>query len=271
MIQEAFRVVKPCSPLEMYVRYHWILHSDTTSSQLTFPIGCMQLVFHKGTPLYVSTSGSLQSHAIVCGQIDYPAYMKSLRNLKMIVTVFEPYAAGCFLKLPCYLLYNREVAAEDLEDRSLNELSKRIIETENEDTCINLIEAWLLQQISNSHRDLNTNRVRGAVREMNRNPFVSLPQLAETTNLSQKQFSRIFSDILGMNPKEFYRIVRFQRALSMMQNKAETLDRFADIAYACGFSDQSHMIKEFKAFTGLTPLLLVKGSSPYSDYFSQPV
>ncbi|WP_020614667.1 DUF6597 domain-containing transcriptional factor [Sediminispirochaeta bajacaliforniensis] len=119
MIQEAFRVVKPCSPLEMYVRYHWILHSDTTSSQLTFPIGCMQLVFHKGTPLYVSTSGSLQSHAIVCGQIDYPAYMKSLRNLKMIVTVFEPYAAGCFLKLPCYLLYNREVAAEDLEDRMI--------------------------------------------------------------------------------------------------------------------------------------------------------
>jgi len=271
MIQEAFRYIKPCSMLEKYIRYHWILHSDANISQLTFPIGCMQLVFHKGTPLHVSTSGSLQSYATVSGQTNYPSYLKSSGNLKMIVTVFEPYAAGCILKLPCDLLYNCEVAVENLGDRSLNRLSKRIIVTENDDNCIKLIELWLLQRSSNSLGDLNTNRVRSAVREMNRNPFVSLPKLAEATNLSRKQFNRIFSDMLGMNPKEFYRIVRFQRALRMMQNKTNTMDYFSDIVYACGFSDQSHMIREFKTFSGLTPLQLVKEGSLYSDYFSLPV
>ncbi len=271
MIQETFRFIKPCIVLENYIRYHWILHSDAKISQLTFPIGCMQLVFHKGTPLHVSTSGSLQNYATVSGQTNYPSYLKSSGNLKMIVTVFEPYAAGCILKLPCNLLYNCEVAAEDLGDRSLNGLSERIIETENDDTCIKLIELWLLQRISESHGDLNTNRVRSAVREMNQNPFVSLQQLSEVTNLSRKQFNRIFIDMLGMNPKEFYRIVRFQRALSMMQKKTNTVDHFSDIAYACGFSDQSHMIREFKTFSGLTPLQLVKEGSLYSDYFSQPI
>jgi AraC-like DNA-binding protein len=255
----------------MYIRYHWIMHSDATICQLTFPIGCMQLIFHKGTPLYVSTSGCLQSPATVSGQTNYPSYLKSSGNLKMIVTVFEPYAAGCLLKLPCDLLYNREVAAEDLGDRSLNELSRRIREAENDDICINLIERWLLQRISDSPVVLNTNRVHHAIREMNRNPFVSLPKLAEETNLSRKQFNRIFSTMLGMNPKEFYRIVRFQRALRIMQNKTDTVDHFSDIAYACGFPDQSYMIKEFKTFTGLTPLHLTKEGPPYSDYFSKPV
>jgi len=255
----------------MYIRYHWILRSDASVSQLTFPIGCMQLIFHKGTPLYVSTSCSLQSNATVSGQTDYPSYLESSGNLKMIVTVFEPYAAGRLLRLPCNLLYNREVAAEDLGDKSLSELSRSILETENDEDCINLIESWLLRRISDSSSDLNTERVRGAVREMNRNPFVSLPKLAEATNLSRKQFSRIFSDMLGMNPKEFYRIVRFQRALKIMQDKIATADHFSDIAYACGFSDQSHMIREFKTFSGMTPLQFTQEGSSYSDYFSKPV
>lgn len=257
--------------LEMYIRYHWIIRSDANISQLRFPIGCMQLVFHKGTPLFVSTSGYSQSYATISGQTNYPSYVKSSGNLKMIVTVLKPYAAGCLLRLPCHLLHNREVAAEDLGDTSLNELSKRILEIESDEDCINLIEMWLLHRISDLSCDLNTNRVRGAVREINRNPFVSVSKLAEATNLSRKQFNRIFSDVLGMNPKEFYRIVRFQRALKMMQNKAETVEHYSDIAYACGFPDQSYMIKEFKTFTGLTPLQLAKGSATYSDYFSQPV
>ena len=70
-----------------------------------------------------------------------------------------------------------------------------------------------------------------------------------------------------LTPKEFIRIVRMQRALSMLQQDATI--PFVQVAYECGFSDQSHMIKEFKLFSGYTPAEYLSVCAPYSDYFSE--
>jgi AraC-like DNA-binding protein len=268
-----FRFIKPCSLLGPYVRYHWILHCGTGISQLTFPIGCMQLIFHRGTPLYVSTTGNFQNRVTVSGQTAYPSYLSSTGAVRMIVTVLKPHAAGCIFRLPGNLLYNREIAADELGDAGLHELSDRVLDAESDDAGIGLIEQWLCQRIIDSPPDLNTRRICASVREINSNPFISLSELADAANLSGKQFTRIFSAILGMNPKEFYRIVRFQRALHLMEHTGggRCVDSFSDMAYACGFSDQSHMIKEFKTFAGLTPGQLACAGPVYSDYFNQPV
>ena len=78
--------------------------------------------------------------------------------------------------------------------------------------------------------------------EINLQPQINIAHLSETACLSSKQFGRIFADYVGTTPKEFIRIVRMQRALSMLQQDATI--PFVQVAYECGFSDQSHMIKE---------------------------
>ena len=88
--------------------------------------------------------------------------------------------------------------------------------------------------------------------EINLQPQINIAHLSETACLSSKQFGRIFADYVGTTPKEFIRIVRMQRALSMLQQDATI--PFVQVAYECGFSDQSHMIKEFKLFSGYTLL-----------------
>lgn len=95
---------------------------------------------------------------------------------------------------------------------------------------------------------------------------VDIDRLTDTTCLSYKQFKRVFSEYVGINPKEFLRIVRFQRALFTMQTQPQT--SFTELAYACGFYDQSHLIREFKSFSGLTPGEYTAVCEPYSDYFS---
>ena len=57
-----------------------------------------------------------------------------------------------------------------------------------------------------------------------------------------------------------------QRALYTLQQDPTLL--FAQVAYECGFSDQSHMIKEFKLFSGYTPAEYLSVCAPVSDYFS---
>jgi len=76
--------------------------------------------------------------------------------------------------------------------------------------------------------------------------------------------------LVGINPKEYTRIVRFQKALEQMQHQSGEINQ-AQIAYASGYADQSHCIREFKKFSGYTPTSLLKVSNPYSDLFTSPV
>lgn len=78
--------------------------------------------------------------------------------------------------------------------------------------------------------------------------------------------SRIFSENIGTTPKDFMRIVRLQRTLSVMQHNQGI--GFAQLSYECGYTDQSHMIKELKLFSGYTPKEYIARYSPVSDYFT---
>lgn len=89
--------------------------------------------------------------------------------------------------------------------------------------------------------------------------------------LSKKQFERLFNSFVGVNPKEYTRIVRFQKALAYLQHLPIDGMNLAQIAYASAYADQSHFIREFKRFCGYTPKGLLQRATPYSDLFTNPV
>ncbi len=98
-------------------------------------------------------------------------------------------------------------------------------------------------------------------------PSIPIEKLADTVCLGKKQYERIFRENVGMNPKEYARVVRFQKAMRLMQCG---IRNYAGIAAECGYSDQSHFIRDFKALSGHTPKELLKHCTPYSDLFSNP-
>ena len=100
-------------------------------------------------------------------------------------------------------------------------------------------------------------------------PETSVTELASVTCLSKKQFERLFNELVGANPKEYARIVRFQKSLNLLQHCSEDTN-LSQLAYQCGYADQSHFIREFKQFSGYTPLSLLNVCKPYSDLFSNP-
>jgi AraC-like DNA-binding protein len=67
--------------------------------------------------------------------------------------------------------------------------------------------------------------------------------------LSERRFSQIFREEVGLSPKVWCRIQRFQRAVRMLHSGAEV--PWADLALDCGFYDQSHFANEFRAFSGV--------------------
>ena len=138
-----------------------------------------------------------------------------------------------------------------MEDVELSDLVKQVTDTSDNAVCIRLIERFFLRRLY-TLPEYNLKRMSAVFHEINLRPQINISHLSETACLSSKQFGRIFADYVGTTPKEFIRIVRMQRALSMLQQDATI--PFVQVAYECGFSDQSHMIKEFKLFFRVTPL-----------------
>ena len=81
--------------------------------------------------------------------------------------------------------------------------------------------------------------------------YSSLARSAEQSCLSERQFIRKFEERIGINPKLFSRIIRFDRAFRMKNNEPY-LD-WLFIALATGFYDYQHLVRDFKAFTNFTP------------------
>jgi len=73
---------------------------------------------------------------------------------------------------------------------------------------------------------------------------------------SQKHLISQFKKYVGLTPKYFHRICRFNELLAAINRKEQF--SWAQIAYECGFSDQSHFIKEFKHFSGFNPREFIK-------------
>ncbi|NDV84450.1 helix-turn-helix domain-containing protein [Bacteroides sp. 51] len=264
---QSFRTIKPRPELAPYIKHYWILQDDATLpvSERIFPVGSVQMVFHKGKQLFSLTEKELQPQSLVCGHTIGFSDVITTGDLNMITVVFHPHAAKIFFRLPMNEFRGRHVSVCDTNDILLSDLAKRVADTPDNDTCIQYIESFLMQRLA-TYTSYHLQRLSATIDEIGRQTQTTVTKLSDIACLSSKQFNRVFIDHVGTTPKEFMRIVRMQRALYTMQQQP-AID-FAQLAYTCGFSDQSHLIKEFKLFSGYTPTEYLAVCAPYSDYFS---
>ncbi len=258
------RVVMPCAELSPFVRYYWVLKSREKFSIHTFPIGCPQIIFHRRSPLLIPELSVSQDKFTISGQVNFPAHIASAGDTEMIVAVFYPHTIGVFIDTPPSAFYNSEISGFDIGNKNLNGLSTRIFNSENTHQSIKILESWLFSKLKYQYDTLNLKRIGATVNSIMKNPVLQVNELADIACLSPKQFGRVFNSLVGMMPKEYARIVRFQKSMWLLQNHCQN---YADIAYCCGYSDQSHFIRDFRQFSGVTPSQI---SIPYSDLFTTP-
>lgn len=263
---EEFKVIQPSPLLAPYIKKYWLLKTTCDSPTLarTLPTGMMNLIFHRGNRLLSTQHNELHPRAFLSGQEKSFDDLKYKGQINMISVVFNPIGIRAFFNLPINELNNLRVTAEDLEDKELLELERSLTSTDNDRLCILMIEQFLFKRLT-SLAEHNIKRLESTIRLINSGQS-DISTLADTACLSTKQFQRVFSEYVGANPKEFSRIIRFQRALHILETKPEI--SLTTLAYECGYSDQPHMIKEFKAFSGHTPTEYLAICQPFSDYFA---
>lgn len=270
---ENFEIILPSPELAPYIKHYWILETDISDSilpvQRIIPQGYVELIFHSGERPMVwkdNIQPALHPQMFLCGQDTGYLHLQPTGRINMLTVVFYPHGSRAFFPLSINELKGQAVSVHDLGEREASELEDKLLSTPDNHTKIGLIEQFLRKRL-HSFNEYNHRRIKTAIHTIDQNcGNIRISDLADVTCLSYKQFKRIFTEYVGINPKDFLRVIRFQRALFILQTNPSI--SISQLAYECGYYDQPHLINEFKKFSGYTPTEYLSVCQPYSDYFS---
>lgn len=263
---EKFQIIYPSELLKPYVKEYWFLAIDNAvrSSQRYIPSGCTMLSFHRGERVYSTLHREIQPSSGLCGQSTLYTDTVYSGNLDMIAIVFQPIAARAIFGIPMSCLRNKNIGIDLLGDVSLLDLEKQLMETSDNNVCVYHIEQYLKRKLYR-FADERFDRMNAIIQSVDAGQQ-DIKTLSQTACLGYKQFKRVFVDYTGLNPKEFLQIARFRKALHSLHCGSQT--HLSQLAYDWEYCDKSHLIKDFRTFTGYTPRQYLSISDPYSDYLS---
>jgi AraC-like DNA-binding protein len=156
-------------------------------------------------------------------------------------------------------LADRIIALADALGDGVLKLRERLLDTQDIVERFTMLERWLIARLS--PRQAVHPAVRWAVdRIAASGGKVPVEQLATQTGYTRKHLADLFVRQVGLTPKALCRIHRFRGALALLDGAMQV--PWAALADQCGYYDQSHLIHDFRAFSGLSPTELVRQARP---------
>ena len=232
------------------------------------PDGSTELVLHFGESFHRidgARGRERQSRALFVGQMTEHVLLEPGLAVDVIGVRFQPGGAGAFVRTPMPELADEIQDLSDVQSTRDSCLLDRVGELDDTDDRLAVLERELLDRIDPSAGvDPVVAHVAGRLNESGGN--CSLDALAAECGLGARQLQRRFRAGVGIGPKLFARITRFQRALSMLDGRVH--GRLAELAASCGYFDQAHLIRDFRQLAGITPGRFLTESHELSDHLT---
>jgi AraC-like DNA-binding protein len=252
-----YRSYAPGPPLDGFIEHLWSL-SDAPphARERIVPSGTLELVInlHEDEFRIYDAAGSQPPRrlrgAIVSGAYRAPFVIDTEEHASVIGVHFAPGGAWPFLGAPPGQLADAHLDLETLWPRQAAELRERLCEARSPARRFRILESALVARLRSPRPGHGA--VRPALEQIAR-PSVAVADVADRVGLSHRRLIEVFTAEVGLPPKLFARLRRFQRALTLVQ---ETSVDWAGLALRCGYYDQSHLIREFQELAGFSPAAL---------------
>jgi AraC-like DNA-binding protein len=249
----------PQAALRPFIKTVWASHpsslpeSSSITRERVLPTGNMHLVFRLSPhPLRLfddlnDSDGHTISRAVVGGARS-SFYVRDISEpVCSVGAELYPGASQLLFGVPADELAGRHTVLSDMWGSSAESVRERLAEMRSAEQQLTLFESLLMTRLP---------QVRGL------HPAVAqaLEQFTTTSNVrevvkhsgySHRRFIALFQRAVGLTPKRYCRLLRFQNILECIA--ADDSVAFIDLALAAGYSDQAHFNREFQEFTGVTP------------------
>jgi AraC-like DNA-binding protein len=246
-----YRSHVPAPPLAEFIEWFWYCEDVPAYTRARIlPSGTVEMVFNLRDD-EVRLDGPVRrrlSGAVVSGAYGEFLVIDPMQHASMIGVHFKPGGAAPFLGTLGDLT-DTHADLETVWGRSAVELRERLCAADTPAERFAVLEQMLLARLIRApdrHRAVPT-----ALAAFEQ-PEARVRDVAARVGLCQRRFIRVFAAEVGLTPKVYGRVRRFQRARTMVRPGASP--DWARIAVACGYFDQAHLIRDFRAFTGYSPV-----------------
>lgn len=269
--------ILPCPSLQAYIRCYTLREFNTMGADFLKPLPAN----HEFTMAF-TLRGSLYTYDTIYKNLA-PTSTKHIIGLqtsskgiaifnggvKLFSIQFRPNGFYRLFSLPSHLITNNVFETLDILPDGLETYDEQLNEALNLSEMKKLTDKFLLSYLANSkapdpyHSITSTSSLIFA-----NHGNVNIKSLAYEANMSLKRFEVKFAEQVGVPPKLYARITRFNYALLMKVQNA--LKSWTDISHRSGYYDQMHFIKDFKEFAGDSPGNYYKTTPlPYENYRKQ--
>jgi AraC-like DNA-binding protein len=187
---------------------------------------------------------------MVTGARSRSIVLHTARPITVIGVHFKRGGASPFLDVPVSELSDLSAALPDVCGVTSRPLRDRLLEEPGAERRLDLLERWLAARLVQRSRSPDP-AILWAVRELEGRPHVQVRAVAAHIGRSARWFINRFAAEVGLTPKVFGRVQRFQRALRHMHRSARP--DLATLAVSVGYFDQAHLAHDFRSIAGLTP------------------
>ncbi|UII31584.1 helix-turn-helix transcriptional regulator [Fulvivirga ulvae] len=255
-----YEIIPPPTRLSPFIRFYWILESNEPYLHRGLADGCAEMIFHYDGIFDELGDNNLREKSFSSGLHGPTRKVRRFiidRGFGIFGVYIYPFAIQRLFSLPTIAVSNEMPDLKTLLGTTGDRLEEQIMMASNNYERANILSTFFEHQLTKT-RQVPAN-ISVAVHQMlNSKGIVDIPALAEYCCLSLRQFERKFKEYSGFSPKLYSRIIRFQTAAAQYGNYGKSL---TEIAYQCGYYDQSHFINDFKEFSGFNPSTYFSGEA----------
>ncbi|HEY0231835.1 MAG TPA: helix-turn-helix domain-containing protein, partial [Dokdonella sp.] len=202
--------------------------------------------------------------AVFSGQFTQSFVIDSLEQISVIGVIFKPAGARSFLPERMDLLGNRHTNLQAIIGSRAQRLREGLLQMNSAHERLAAFEAWLRGRYSHAAAHAAIGYALDALERCPQLPRIDA--LVRESGLSQRRFSTLFREQVGIAPKPYVRMLRFRRVVAQAQAGVD----WSRVAADCGFHDQPHLNHEFRAFSGMTPSQYLARKGPYTHHIALP-
>ncbi len=252
----AYQKIQPLKQLAPFVESIWIQEDLRDASSENFvptvilPSAKIDLLFFYRDPFVQIENGQtfVLPKFFLIGQRTKAIEVAATGQTGILIISFYPWGAAPFFHLPMSEFKDRSIDLSCfMKPGTLRWTESQVLEASRNSERAGILQNFLVRMLNNSVHDKLIMQSTFKINHHKGN--VEVNKLAKNFCLSRRQYIRRFKNSVGISPKKFANIVRFQKAL-YFQRMGLSWTRIAD---ECGYYDQPHFIKEIKAFSGFSP------------------
>lgn len=264
-----YYTLPPSPQLLPYVRAYWVLEGSASPEvpyiHRSMADGCTEILFHYEGQFDELLQDGRQEKSFISG-VHGPSQRFSRfvirRDFGIFGAYLYPFALARLLNIPAAAVSNQMPDLHSLLGQEGKDLEEKILNAPDNLLRAQILNCFLeakLKKYQKPHPPVFST-IRTII---DCKGLMQVSELAQQAFLSTRQFERKFKEFAGFSPKLYARIIRFQASTRQYGNHEKSL---TEIAYDCGYYDQSHFIHDFKTFSGHHPRHYFSGKAEGTEW-----